>query len=582
MQEIDDPIEDYANYFKEQHQRTVNEYFESLVRNSQVDERQNVQTVAELRTLEQHHAKGSSSRFRWRALRIVSILVVIGLVVLAIAQKGVYFLSFAPAAALIFFITQKINAEITQLNDNLQELEKQVSKKSNEAWTQMAPLNALHTWDAAPRLFQSTCPQVQFDRYLSADRLNDLQSTYGLAPEFNNGRSLFATLSGTNNQNPFVFARYKHHWMGTRTYTGSIVIYWTENQRNAEGNWVTVQRTQTLTASSVHDYPEYRFETSLFFGHESAPDLSFSRTPSKLSGREDGAMTDWRKEHAIKKVEKQARKDVKRGDGQLTMMANREFEALFNATDRDHEVQFRLLFTALAQQEMVKLLNDRTVGYGDGFHFAKYGKLNVVEPSHLNNLRFDGDPRVFHSLELAQARKFFNDFHNEYFKALYFAFAPLWTIPLYRERRSLPDASSFADPRISSYWEHEVMTNYIGEATFKHPESVTENILRTNATINPDGTLDVTVYAYGYSGIPRVDIYPVLGQDGNFHNVPVHWTEYIPVERQSTVLMSSVQDHSLESDSNDAFGQWNNTIHARGIDPSRVYIRSGLAAVITA
>jgi|688.fasta_scaffold88296_2 hypothetical protein len=582
MQEIDDPIQDYANYFREQHQKTVNEYFESLVRDSQVDERQNVQTVAELRILETQHAKGSSSRFRWRALRIFSILVVIGLVVLAIAQKGIYFLSFVPAAALVFFITQKINAEISQLNNNLQELDKQVKKKSNEAWTQMAPLNALHTWDAAPRLFQSTCPQIQFDRYLTAQRLNDLQNTYGLAPEFNNGRSLFATLSGTNNQNPFVFARFKHHWMGTRTYTGSIVIHWTENQRNSQGNWVTVQRSQTLTASSVHDYPEYRVQTMLLFGHESAPDLSFSRTPSKLSGREDGAMTDWRKEHAVKKEEKQARKGVKRGDSQLTLMANREFEALFNATDRDHEVQFRLLFTALAQQEMVKLLNDRGVGYGDDFYFSKYGKLNVVEPSHLQEMRFDGDPRIFQSLELAQARKIFNEFHNEYFKALYFAFAPIWTIPLYRDKRSLPTEGINTRNQTSSNWEHEVMTNYIGEETFKHPGSVTQNILRTIATNNSDGTLDVTVYAYGYTGTPRVDIYPVLGLDGNVHNVPVHWTEFIPVERQSTVLMSSVQDNSLSSDSSETFNQWSHAIQARGIDPSRVYVRNGLAAVITA
>ncbi len=581
MQEIDDPIEDYTNYFREHHQRTLSEYFEQLVRDSNIDEQQNIQTVAELRVLEQQHTEGSSSRNRWRFLRVVSILVAIGLVVLAVIQKGFYFLGIAPALGSVYFVTQKINKEISQLNDNLKELEQQVKKKSDEAWMQMAPLNALHTWDAAPKLFQRTCPQVQFDRYLTAQRLNDLQDTYGLAPEFNNGRSLFATLSGTNNQNPFIFARYKHHWMGTRTYTGSIVIYWTEQQRNSEGNWVTVQRSQTLTASSVHDFPEYRMQTSLLYGHEAAPDLSFSRTPSKLSGREDGTMTNWRKEHAIKKVEKQARKDVKRGDGQLTLMANREFEALFNATDRDHEVQFRLLFTALAQQDMVKFLNDRSVGYGDDFFFAKYGKLNVVEPSHLSQLRFDGDPRLFQSLELAQARKFFNDFHQEYFKALYFAFAPIWTIPLYRDKRSLPDASLSNGNQVSSFWEHEVMTNYIGEATFQHPESVTQNILRTNAAVNPDGSLNVTVYAYGYSGIPRVDIYPVLGEDGNFHNVPVHWTEYIPVERQSTVLISSVQDHSLESDSNEAFSQWTQALQSRGIDPSRAYIRNGLAAVVT-
>ena len=58
------------------------------------------------------------------------------------------------------------------------------------------------------------------------------------------------------------------------------------------------------------------------------------------------------------------------------MMANRAFEVLFHAVDRDHPIQFRLLFTPLAQEQTVKLLRDREIGYGDDFAFRKSRMMN--------------------------------------------------------------------------------------------------------------------------------------------------------------------------------------------------------------
>lgn len=583
MEDFDDPVGDWSSHFRDLHAKLVGEHFEKLVVRSGVDEQQNVRTVAELRVLEARQSDDNAARKRWRIARAVSVVAVIALVAVALIQKGPWLFAFVPAAGLTLLVFLKVNPEIAHLNQDLGVLAQQVKAKSDEAWAQMEPLNRLFTWDTAPALLQATHPGFALDRYLTADRLADLQSTYGLESSFIDGRSVLSTLSGTNNGNPFVLTRYLHHWMGLKTYTGSIVISWSERVRDVNGNWTTQMRTETLTASVDHPFPEYRVGTTLLFGHEAAPDLVFNRVPSKLSGSMDDDRSHRRLERSIKKIEKKARKEITKGDGQLTVMANREFEALFNAVDRNDETQFRLLFTPLAQQEMVRLLNDRTVGNGDDFSFSKQRRMNLIETKHLADLRTDADPAMFRSLELARARTFFADFHAAWFKAIYFAFAPLWTIPLYRDRRSLPGGPSAQRDRTSSNWEHEVMSNLIGEDRFRHPESATSNILRTAATVNPDGTSDVTVVAHGYKGIPQVDFVPVLGGDLKVHQVPVHWTEYLPVQNQTRILVSSVQDPSLSSageTDQESVDRWVAAVRARGLDPYKVWFRNGLAAAV--
>ncbi len=579
MPEFDEPVDDYATFFKDEHERNVAEYFENLVKTSGIDEQLNIETVIELKTLQGSVTDSSKSRTWWKAGRIAAIVISVALVALAFAQAGIYYLAIAPALGLLALLFMKLNPEISQLNEKVANLESQRDAKSNEAWLQMFPLNELHTWEAAPKLFMKTFPYISFDSYFTNSRLRDLTDNYDFSPSFNEGRSIYATQSGTFKDNPFIVARYKEHWMGARTYTGFLVIYWTESVRDSNGDWVDVQRSQTLTASVVKPYPEYQVRTSIIYGHEVAPNLSFSRSPSNLSGLEDGFMNNWRKDKAIKKVERKARKDIKTGSGELTVMSNKEFETLFNATDRDHEVEFRLLFTPLAQQEMVKLLNDKSVGYGDNFMFNKQGMINILEPSHLAKVEFDGNPRMFQTLELAEARRIFNEFQNQYFKSMYFSFAPLWTIPMYRENRTL--SKNLDKSHDSSFWEHEAMANLIGQESFRNPNSVTENILKTRAQ-GAASTKTVTVTAYGYEGFGRVDIIPMVGGDGNVHGVPVPWTEYLDVSRESSMVVGAVSNnvHDDDSDDYDLNEGWQKALSDYGISNEQVLTRGAIAAAL--
>jgi hypothetical protein len=62
-------------------------------------------------------------------------------------------------------------------------------------------------------------------------------------------------------------------------------------------------------------------------------------------------------------------------------MSNSDFEVLFDALDRNNEVQFRTLFTPLAQTNMVELIRSSS-GYGDDFNFIKQNRTNKIVTQH--------------------------------------------------------------------------------------------------------------------------------------------------------------------------------------------------------
>ena len=578
-----EPLSDYVTYFKDHHERNVSEHFEQLVREAGVDEQANIKTIAELRELEASKNKQGNKRGWLRAARIACLIAAsaAGLAAFSQGAFGLLWLIVVAAALVLIFAT--INPAVKALNTKLEELERQCTEKSQEAWAQMYPLNELYQWDAARVLFQRTFPEVVLDEYFAKDRLGDLLETYGLSPKVNDGRSILLSQSGAINENPFVVARYLHHWIGSKTYFGSLYITWTEQVRDSQGNWQTVHRSQTLTASVVKPFPEYSNGTAVIYGHEAAPSLSFSRSPSGLSGLEDGVLNNWRKGNAVKKVEKKARRDLKSGNGNLTVMSNREFEALFKAVDRDNETEFRLLFTPLGQQEMVHLLNDKRVGYGDDFSFTKQGSINIVEPSHLAATRFDADPAMFKSNELAWAREFFNTYHNDFFRSFYFGLAPLLAVPVYREKRSGSLTAPHSETHESSFWEHEVMANYIGEDAFRHSESVTRNLLKVTANQNSKSTNTVSVTAFGYAGYQRFDEIPVLGGDGNVHLVTVPWVEYIPVQNTTRLLVGSIVaqgKNAGEEATQKLLSHWSDELSRHGVSQDRAFVRGALAAAI--
>ncbi|MBQ3490411.1 MAG: hypothetical protein IJA86_07465 [Clostridia bacterium] len=213
-------------------------------------------------------------------------------------------------------------------------------------------------------------------------------------------------------------------------------------------------------------------------------------------------------------------------------MANSEFDVLFGASDRDNEVQFRMMFTPLAQRNMVSLVRSKT-GYGDDFSFVKRGRFNYICSEHAQSWDMDTSAGRYRSYDVDDSRKKFVDFNNEYFKSVFFDFAPLFAVPLYQQKpvQSLEPIKEY-DPHYTIY-EYESLANSIGGSAFAHEETATDVILKANFAGASHTTDNVEVKAYSYAAIERVDYVSVYGGDERYHDVPVPWIEYIPLEKTS-------------------------------------------------
>ena len=308
----------------------------------------------------------------------------------------------------------------------LNELRSLIAEKKRAAWKLMAPLNRLFTWDVTVKLIEATVPRLKFDPYFAADRLDELHRQFDWDDSFNDGKSIIFAQSGVINGNPFVFGQYLDMEWGEKTYEGTKDISWTEWEEDEDGKSRPVRRHETLHAYVTKPIPVYSERKLLLFGNDAAPNLSFSREPSGLSG---GGLCD-----SIKKKWRLCRlKAYSRNlddDSDFTLMGNHEFETWFHAKDRDHEVEFRLLFTPVAQMQMLNLMKDKVVGYGDDFTFIKQKKINVLYSEHLDKATIDTDPARFRNWDYDAAASIFISFNERYFKDAYFALAPLLSIPL--------------------------------------------------------------------------------------------------------------------------------------------------------
>ena len=178
---------------------------------------------------------------------------------------------------------------------------------------------------------------------------------------------------------------------------------------------------------------------------------------------------------------------------------------------------------------MLKIIRDNEHGYGDDFQFMKHRKLNTLTAGHMQNLPLDMNPRMFWNSNYDEAKRVFLETTCENFRAIYFGFAPLLSIPLYQQIRPVSAIYGTDMPRQSSYWEHESLANFWGDNKFADPSCATKCILKTTENRKDDGTVEVSVRAYGYRAEHRIDYVSKYCSNGNYYDVPVHWDEYLPV-----------------------------------------------------
>ncbi|MDY0210545.1 MAG: hypothetical protein RBQ91_03960 [Acholeplasma sp.] len=554
---IDEPLSEFKQIYKDKHHENVVEFITELVSKSNVDEQANRETVKTIRKEELKRdsiVKAIKKKTLLRGFLIVFIIMALAAVAYAAYQLSLlgtemlYIVTILLLVLLIglslFSIIKRINPKVKALRADKAKIEDVIKTLYQTAWQQMAPLNDLFYEGMNSELFQKTIPLIKLDRMFDSKRFDYLVNRFGLDETPDMNRSTLYVQSGEINGNPFFICDDLVHQMGLKTYSGSITIHWTST-RTVNGKRVTQHHSQVLTATLDKPFPMYAEQPYLIYGNDAAPDLIFSREDSDAEHLTEKQI-DRVVNKQIKKLEKKSEKSITKGEN-YTVMGNSEFEVLFGATNRNNEVQFRLLFTPLAQKQLLALMKEKEVGFGDDFDFVKHKKINIVYPEHLSDIKLDIEPSYFHGYDIDEIIKRFTTYQNDYFRHVYFSFAPILSIPLYQH--TLPHEYIYKGLYDSyvSFYEHEKVVNRMNESNFKHPLSVTRNILKTSVEKSKDDKDQVMVTAYGYKAEDRVEVVVKMGGDGRMHSIPVRWVEYLPVSQTSSVEINVLTEEKEQT-----------------------------------
>lgn len=502
---IFEPLEEYEKRLKELHLQNTAQMFEQLVRQSGVDAERNRETVRlynEQKSTASKLKKKLNWRRFWRVLACISVVLI---------------------PLVIFKITPRIKA----LREELAHADAKAEELLGEAQRQMAPLNGSFTDRQALTLIESVMPLVSFAEQFSVEQEIDMKLNYDFCEYNESEQSTLDVLSGRYNDNPFLFENKLIHTMGTEVYHGYKTISWTETYRDSEGRTRTRFRSETLHATVTKPKPFYHTQVVLNYCAQGGPELSFTRDATHLEQKSEREI-----ERIVRCGERKLQRKTEealRENDDFTAMSNSDFEVLFDALDRTDEVEFRTLFTPLAQTNMVELLLSQT-GYGDDFHFIKQRRTNRIVSNHSQGRALKLSAGAYASYAFDQIKENFINKNAEFFKAVYFDFAPLLSIPLYQERpvHSLKPIPAYE--QTYSLKECEVLANAADRGYIVHPETKTLPIVKSTFVSTDNGTDEMRITAYSYDIAKRVDIVSVYGGDGRFHNVPVEWDEYLPLE----------------------------------------------------
>lgn len=519
--DIYDPLGKYQEEYAEKFSQVVDDTFKELEVKSGVNREENIKLCDSILDLEKNKGKVDGKLGILQILFWICILGMIGLI-----GHGIWSLTkdVAPLVPILEIVGGGIlgviafivlRPPILKLDEESKNLGNKIDELKDNAWAQMAPLNDLFDWDISTRMFHQTVPMIEFDRFFHTGRLLELINDYNLG-EYGDFTSIVATQSGAINDNPFVIAQLFCQDWERKTYHGSLDIKWKERVLNSEGEYVWETKFQTLRASYEADVPVYFNRSVLCFGSEVAPDLSFTRKQSQFSGSKSG------RSGAIKELVKHSQ-NLKKNNN-YTLMPNHDFELLFKTLDRTNEQQYRMLFTPLAQTQMMKLLEDKKVGYGDDFVFEKNQKINMIYPDHLVNQDIRTAPQRYFNFDIRKSEEIFKAYNKDFFKSVYFAFAPLLTIPIYQQMRPLRKIYGESETQ-ASLWDIESIANYMGAEMFGTFDTPT--ILKAKSVMRHDKRGLAAIEAHGYSAVKRTAYVSVRGGDGNDHDVPVEWIEYV-------------------------------------------------------
>ena len=547
------PLNYYIDSAQPAHSGYTRAYLDLLLNHASVDRTANAQTVQkynakqkDIKKLQQSVSSNKSKR-TWAIIGIIAAFVFL---VMIISNSSMADAGKAPILALglglgifgIVKVCKSLNKKNRTLNEQIAALQTEANEFLSEAQGQVAPLLSLFTNDDALNLFTKTLPFITFDKFFSGERLSELVNEYGFSAGIDSDESVLDTLSGELYGSPFVYVQKNQHHMGRETYHGSLSISWTTESVDSQGNRRTEHHSETLHASVTKPKPYFKTDTALYFGNKAVPNCNFSRTYKHMEDRSEASV-----ERAVrageKKIQRKEAKALKTGDDFMGTL-NVEFDVIFGATNRTDDYEFRQMFTVRAQESMLELLLYKD-GYGDDFSFVKQGKICIIRSEHAQGRPLSPSVYNYYSHDLEEIESSFIKQNETFFRSVYFDFAPLLLIPPYQQ--PLVRSRALTGGRLTAY-NYESLANKLSSLLI--PDGIRTDALFSTSLLGRSGNTDsVEVIAYGYCTEKRVDYESVYGGDGHWHQVPVEWTEYIPVKKRSVMKVVPAGSDSAPSGS---------------------------------
>ena len=532
------PYKEYDVLKPKLHDRAL-KYFEELSKKAKVDETLNKKHVKDYEEQLSKQESVNKSLSKAKAALTVSIvftvLLFIAAFILVFASlinfeklwwlliiSGVCFLI---AIGLVVLIIVKLSKDVKKGNKRLSE-EKAISQKLlNICYKDMEVLNSLFDYNIPLRMVDDAIDIIEIDENVGNVRLSDLVHNYGFKLEADKSGTTLGAISGVMLNNPFVLIKDEYRSMINKTYTGSIVVTVRVRRTDSKGRSYITHEPQTLTATSVHPAPSYNSNTQLFYACDAAPHLTFSRGPSKASSMDEKAREKYVRSH-IKDIIKQSDEAIKKGKSNFTPTGNDHFDVFFGANNRDNEIEFRLLYNSLAQQNTMKVITSPSP-FGDDFSFTKKKKINIISSGHSMIFNYFVSPSYYSSYSIEKAKNTFVNYVDDYFKNLYFDFVPLLSIPEYQIYKGHPLDKNKYEHNYSMI-EEEVMANHLNKENFrpKGSDSLQEIILSFKDAKRVGNIDIVSINASSFATFPETDYVPRMARDGVTHLVPVHWTRY--------------------------------------------------------
>lgn len=539
-----DPMDFYKGPLKAEYDKNAAEFLNALVRVANIDEAANRKIVAEINRLKKKIEDTQKTLVGFKFLLALCIFLLVAGVVMAIVgicldleiltKILLIAIGAVVAIGMVLLIFLVINKKIKNLNSIFEKHQAAYYQALNQGIAMLNPFRQLLTYKDFIRLVNRTTDVIKLDEELKPQKLLMLHSLYNYNYRYNQNVSVCSVQSGDISSNPFIRVKLFATEMVNFTYVGSRTVTWAETY-HSNGRTYTRTVSQTLTATVVKPVPKYYFDSAVIYGNEAAPDLSFSRRPSGVETDSTEKQIDNLVKKGEKQLEKLTEKATKQGRG-FQALTNSEFDVLFGAFNRDNEVQYRLLFTPLAQQNMVEIITAKEP-YGDDFYFRKDKKLNIVSTLHGKDM-FDYDPTIFNLYyDYDLLKKNYLAYLKNLFGSLYFDLAPILAIPLYQTT----DAGLYNPGEILNHvstLEAESFVNEmakVADLVFRPQEAAEKLILKVNYQ-NSVGETDIfDVVAYSYQKIPNLTVVPVMANNGRLYDVAVNWFDFIPVNKTSRV-----------------------------------------------